>query len=161
MAIWACSLCKRRRFRGRHTISAQENARQAAQQISIYGVGTVASCGQDEDAIIVYETPSTHGRISGARLFTRDRFPRIYGKLNPTDHRYARKIQRKPRGCPPNSRPHHPERAKLWVGRSGLAGSWRPMQPAIIKPVHETRSVNNQQQIRVFPMNFTWVTPKA
>src|SRR5215472_12041699 len=53
-----------------------------------YGVGTVASFGQDEDAIYAIRDTQRAGNLNGARLFTAGHgFLEYTGKSSPTDHR--------------------------------------------------------------------------
>src|SRR6202790_624640 len=67
----------------------QENVVKQLNKYLSYGVGTVASFGQDEDAIYGIRDAQHAGTLSGARLFTAGRgFLEYTGKSNTTDLRY-------------------------------------------------------------------------
>src|SRR5712664_3292170 len=64
----------------------QENVVKQLNKYLSYGVATVASFGQDEDAIYSVRYAQHAGSISGARLFTAGHgFLEYTGKSNPTD----------------------------------------------------------------------------
>ena len=83
----------------------QENVVKQLNKYLSYGVGTVASFGQDEDAIYGVRDGQHAGTIGGARVFTAGHgFIEYTGKSNPTDHRY---------------RPQNPEEARADVRLQG------------------------------------------
>jgi imidazolonepropionase-like amidohydrolase len=122
-----------------------------------YGVGTVASFGQDEDAIYSVRDGQHAGSIGGARVFTAGHgFLEYTGKSNPTDHRYRPQNPEEARADVRELAAYHPDYVKMWVD-DGL-GRGTKMQPAIYQAIIDEA---HKQHIRVFAHEFYLGDAKA
>jgi imidazolonepropionase-like amidohydrolase len=122
-----------------------------------YGVGTVASFGQDEDAIYGVRDAQHAGAVGGARVFTAGHgFLEYTGKSNPTDHRYRPQNPEEARADVRELAAFHPDYMKMWVD-DGL-GRGTKMQPAIYQAIIDEA---HKQHIRVFAHEFYLGDAKA
>src|SRR6266852_4264635 len=81
-----------------------------------YGVGTVASFGQDEDPIYSVRDGQRAGTVGGARVFTAGHgFVEYTGKSNPADHRYRPQNPEEARADVRELAAFHPDYMKMWV----------------------------------------------
>src|SRR6267154_6444550 len=135
----------------------QENVVKQLNKYLSYGVGTVASFGQDEDAIYSVRDAQHAGSISGARLFTAGHgFLEYTGKPNPTDHRYRPQNPEEARADVRELAAHHPDYVKMWVD-DGL-GHGVKIQPAIYQAIIDEA---HKQHTRVFAHEFYLSDAKA
>jgi imidazolonepropionase-like amidohydrolase len=135
----------------------QENVVKQLNKYLSYGVGTVASFGQDEDAIYSVRDAQHAGSISGARLYTAGHgFLEYTGKSNPTDQRYRPQNPEEARADVRELAAHHPDYVKMWVD-DGL-GHGTKMQPAIYQAIIDEA---HKQHIRVFSHEFYLGDAKA
>ena len=122
-----------------------------------YGVGTVASLGQDEDTIYKIRDAQRSGNIGGARLFTAGRgFLEYSGRSNPADLRYRPQNPEEARKDVQELAAHHPDFLKMWVD-DGL-GHGTKIQPAIYQAIIDEA---HKQHIRVFAHEFYLSDAKA
>jgi len=122
-----------------------------------YGVGTVASLGQDEDTIYKIRDAQRAGTLGGARLFAAGRgFLEYTGRTNPTDVRYRPQNPDEARGDVRELAAHHPDFLKMWVD-DGL-GHGTKIQPAIYQAIIDEA---HKQHIRVFAHEFYLSDAKA
>ncbi len=122
-----------------------------------YGVGTVASLGQDEDTIYKIRDAQRSGNVGGARLFTAGRgFLEYTGRSNPTDLRYRPQNPEEARKDVQELAAHHPDFLKMWVD-DGL-GHGTKIQPAIYQAIIDEA---HKQHIRVFAHEFYLSDAKA
>jgi imidazolonepropionase-like amidohydrolase len=135
----------------------QENVVKQLNKYLSYGVGTVASFGQDEDPIYSVRDAQHAGSVSGARLFTAGHgFLEYTRKSNPTDHRYRPQNPEEARANVRELAAHHPDYVKMWVD-DGL-GRGAKMQPAIYQAIIDEA---HKQHIRVFAHEFYLSDAKA
>jgi imidazolonepropionase-like amidohydrolase len=139
---------------GRYT---EENVVKQLNKYLAYGVGTVASFGQDEDEIYKIRDEQHAGIVGGARFFTAGRgFLEYTGKANPADHRYRPQTPEEARADVRELAAHHPDFMKMWVD-DGL-GHGVKIQPAIYQAIIDEA---HKQHIRVFAHEFYLSDAKA
>ncbi len=135
----------------------QENVVKQLNKYLSYGVATVASFGQDEDAIYSIRDAQHAGSVTGARLFTAGHgFLEYTGKANATDHRYRPQNPEEARADVRELAAHHPDYMKMWVD-DGL-GRGTKMQPAVYQAIIDEA---HKQHIRVFAHEFYLSDAKA
>src|ERR1700682_179311 len=135
----------------------QENVVKQLNKYLSYGVGTVASFGQDEDAIYGIRDAQHAGTLSGARLFTAGRgFLEYTGKANPTDLLYRPQNPEEARADVRELAAHHPDYLKMWVDDN--LGRGTKIQPAIYQAIIDEA---HKQHIRVFAHEFYLGDAKA
>src|SRR5258708_14959362 len=94
----------------------QENVVKQLNKYLSYGVGTVASFGQDEDAIYSVRDAQHAGTVGGARMYTGGHgFLEYTGKAYPNDSRYRPQTADEARADLPELAAHHPDYIKMWV----------------------------------------------
>src|SRR6266851_6648722 len=122
-----------------------------------YGVGTVASLGQDEDTIYKIRDAQRSGNVGGARLFTAGRgFLEYTRRPNPADLRYRPQNPEEARKDVQELAAHHPDFLKMWVD-DGL-GHGTKIQPAIYQAIIDEA---HKQHLRVFAHEFYLNDAKA
>jgi imidazolonepropionase-like amidohydrolase len=135
----------------------QENVVKQLDKYLSYGVGTVASFGQDEDAIYAIRDAQRAGALGGARLFTAGRgFLEYTGKTNPTDHRYRPQNPEEARADVRELAANHPDYVKMWVDDN--LGHGTKIQPAVYQAIIDEA---HKQHIRVFSHEFYLSDAKA
>jgi imidazolonepropionase-like amidohydrolase len=135
----------------------QENVVKQLNKYLSYGVGTVASFGQDEDAIYGVRDAQHAGTLSGARVFTAGHgFLEYTGKSNPTDHRYRPQNPEEARADVRELAAHHPDYVKMWVDDN--LGHGIKIQPAVYQAIIDEA---HKQHIRVFAHEFYLGDAKA
>jgi len=135
----------------------QENVVKQLNKYLSYGVGTVASFGQDEDAIYGIREAQRAGSLGGARLFTAGRgFLEYTGRTNPTDLRYRPQSPEEARGDVRELAVHHPDYLKMWVDDN--LGHGTKIQPAVYQAIIDEA---HKQHIRVFAHEFYLNDAKA
>jgi imidazolonepropionase-like amidohydrolase len=135
----------------------QENVINQANKYLSYGVGTVASFGQDDDEIFKIRDAQRAGTLGGARLFTAGRgFVEYTGKSNPRDHRYRPQAPDEARADVRELAAHHPDYVKMWVDDS-LGHSTR-IKPEIYQAIIDEA---HKQHIRVFAHEYYLADAKA
>lgn len=135
----------------------QENVLKQLNKYLSYGVGTVASFGQDEDAIYGVRDGQHAGTIGGARVFTAGHgFVEYTGKSNPTDHRYRPQNPEEARADVRELAAFHPDYMKMWVDDN--LGHGTKIQPAIYQAIIDEA---HKQHIRVFAHEFYLGDAKA
>jgi imidazolonepropionase-like amidohydrolase len=135
----------------------QENVVKQLNKYLSYGVGTVASFGQDEDAIYSVRDAQRAGTLSGARVFTGGHgFLEYTGKSNPTDHRYRPQNPEEARTDVRELAAHHPDYVKMWVDDN--LGHGTKIQPAVYQAIIDEA---HKQHIRVFAHEFYLGDAKA
>src|SRR5882762_9887374 len=135
----------------------QENVVKQLNKYLSYGVGTVASFGQDEDAIYSVRDAQHAGTVGGARVYTAGHgFLEYTGRTNPTDLRYRPQNPEEARADVRELAAHHPDYVKMWVD-DGL-GHGTKMQPAIYQAIIDEA---HKQHIRVFSNEFYLGDAKA
>lgn len=135
----------------------QENVVSQANKYLSYGVGTVASFGQDEDEIYKIRDAQRAGTLGGARLFTAGRgFLEYTGKANPKDHRYRPQNPEEARADVRELAAHHPDYVKMWVD-DGL-GHGVKIKPEVYQAIIDEA---HKQHIRVFAHEYYLSDAKA
>jgi imidazolonepropionase-like amidohydrolase len=134
-----------------------ENVLKQLNKYLSYGVATVASFGQDEDAIYKVRDAQHAGTMGGARMFTAGHgFLEYTGRANPTDHRYRPQNPEEARADVRELATHHPDYLKMWVD-DGL-GHGTKIQPAVYQAIIDEA---HKQHIRVFAHEFYLGDAKA
>jgi len=121
-----------------------------------YGVGTIASLGEDGDLIYKLRDEQHAGTLGGARLFTAGRGFAEVSDPNPTDIRYRPKTSEEARAEVRELAAHHPDYIKMWVD-DGL-GHHAKMQPEVYQAIIDEAHKNG---IRVFAHAFYLADAKA
>jgi len=135
----------------------EENVVRQLNKYLSYGVGTVASFGQDEDEIYKVRDAQHEGSLGGARVFTAGHgFLEYTGRANPTDHRYRPQNPDEARADVRELAVHHPDYIKMWVD-DGL-GHGTKLQPVIYQAIIDEA---HKQHIRVFAHEFYLSDAKA
>jgi imidazolonepropionase-like amidohydrolase len=135
----------------------QENVVKQLNKYLSYGVGTVASFGQDEDAIFTIRDAQHAGTFGGARLFTAGRgFLEYTGRTSPTDLRYRPQNPEEARADVRELAAHRPDYLKMWVD-DGL-GHGTKIQSAIYQAIIDEA---HKQHIRVFAHEYYLDDAKA
>ena len=135
----------------------QENVVKQLNKYLAYGVGTVASFGQDEDAIYSVRDAQRAGTLGGARLYTAGHgFIEYTGKTYPNDARYRPQNPEEARADVRELAMHHPDYIKMWVDDNLGHGTKipPPVYQAIIDEAHK-------QHIRVFAHEFYLADAKS
>ena len=128
----------------------EENVSKQLNKYLSYGVGTVASFGQDEDEIFKIRDAQHSGTLGGARLFTAGHgFLEYTGKASPTDHRYRPQNPDEARADVREVAAHHPDYIKMWVDDN--LGHGTKIQPAVYQAIIDEA---HKQHIRVFAHEF-------
>jgi imidazolonepropionase-like amidohydrolase len=128
----------------------QENVVKQLNKYLAYGVGTVASFGQDEDPIYSVRDAQHAGTAGGARVYTAGHgFLEYTGKAYPNDSRYRPQTADEARADVRELAAHHPDYIKMWVD-DGL-GRGTKMQPAVYQAIIDE---GHKQHIRVFAHEF-------
>jgi len=128
----------------------QENVVKQLNKYLSYGVATVASFGQDEDAIFSVRDGQHAGNVGGARVYTAGHgFLEYTGKSYPNDSRYRPQTADEARADVRELALHHPDYIKMWVD-DGL-GHGTKMQPAVYQAIIDEA---HKQHIRVFAHEF-------
>ena len=128
----------------------QENVVKQLNKYLSYGVGTVASFGQDEDAIFSVRDAQHAGSLGGARVFTAGHgFLEYTGKTYPNDLRYRPQTPEEARADVRELAKHHPDYIKMWVD-DGL-GRGTKMKPEVYQAIIDE---GHKQHIRVFAHEF-------
>jgi imidazolonepropionase-like amidohydrolase len=129
---------------------SEENVVKQLNKYLAYGVGTVASFGQDEDAIYSIRDAQRAGTIGGARLYTGGHgFIEYTGKTYPNDARYRPQNPEEARADVRELAAHHPDYIKMWVDDNLGHGTKipPPVYQALIDEAH-------RQHLRVFAHEF-------
>jgi imidazolonepropionase-like amidohydrolase len=135
----------------------EENVLKQLNKYLSYGVATVASFGQDEDAIYKTRDAQHAGTMGGARLFTAGHgFLEYSARANPTDHRYRPQNPEEARADVRELATHRPDYLKMWVD-DGL-GHGTKIQPAIYQAIIDEA---HKQHLRVFAHEFYLGDAKA
>jgi imidazolonepropionase-like amidohydrolase len=135
----------------------QENVVKQLNKYLSYGVATVASFGQDADAIFSIRDAQQAGNVGGARLFTAGRgFLEYTGRANPNDLRYRPQNPDEARADVRELAAHHPDYMKMWVDDN--LGRGTKIQPAIYQAIIDEA---HKQHIRVFAHEFYLGDAKA
>jgi imidazolonepropionase-like amidohydrolase len=135
----------------------QENVVKQLNKYLSYGVGTVASFGQDEDAIYSVRDAQHAGTLGGARVYTAGHgFLEPNGKPNPNDSRYRPKTPDEARADVRELAANHPDYIKMWVD-DGL-GRGTKMKPEIYQAIIDE---GHKQHIRVFAHEFYLADAKS
>lgn len=135
----------------------EENVVRQLNKYLSYGVGTVASLGQDEDEIYKIRDAQHAGALGGARLYTAGRgFLEYTGKVDPKDHRYRPQTPEEARNDVRELAAHHPDFMKMWVD-DGL-GHGVKIKPAIYRAIIDEA---HKQHIRVFAHEYYLSDAKA
>jgi imidazolonepropionase-like amidohydrolase len=135
----------------------QENVVKQLNKYLSYGVATVASFGQDADAIFSIRDAQQAGNVGGARLFTAGRgFLEYTGRANPNDLRYRPQNPDEARADVRELAAHHPDYVKMWVDDN--LGRGTKIQPAIYQAIIDEA---HKQHIRVFAHEFYLGDAKA
>jgi imidazolonepropionase-like amidohydrolase len=135
----------------------QENVLRQLNKYLSYGVGTVASFGQDEDEIYKIRDAQRAGNLNGARLFTAGHgFLEYTGKSNPDDHRYRPQTPEEARADVRELAAHHPDYIKMWVDDN--LGHGMKIKPEIYQAIIDEA---HKQHIRVFAHEFYLGDAKA
>lgn len=123
---------------------SEENVIRQLNKYLAYGVGTVASMGEDGDLVYKLRDEQHEGNLSGARLYTAGR-GFAYGPANPVDRRYHPKTADEARADVRELAAHHPDYVKMWVDDDLGHNSKLPpdIYQAIIDEAH-------RHQLRVF-----------
>jgi|SRR5579872_1433642 len=135
----------------------QENVVKQLNKYLAYGVGTVASFGQDEDAIYSIRDAQRAGTAGGARLYTAGHgFIEYTGKTYPNDARYRPQNPEEARADVRELATHHPDYIKMWIDDNLGHGTKipAPVYQAIIDEAHK-------QHIRVFAHEYYLADAKA
>ena len=135
----------------------QENVVKQLNKYLAYGVGTVASFGQDEDPIYSVRDAQRAGTLGGARLYTAGHgFIEYTGKSYPNDARYRPQNPEEARADVRELAVHHPDYIKMWIDDNLGHGTKipPPVYQAIIDEAHK-------QHIRVFAHEFYLADAKA
>ncbi len=128
----------------------QENVVKQLNKYLSYGVATVASFGQDEDAIFSVRDGQHAGSVGGARVYTAGHgFLEYTDKSYPNDSRYRPQTADEARADVRELAVHHPDYIKMWVD-DGL-GHGTKMQPAVYQAIIDEA---HKQHIRVFAHEF-------
>ena len=136
---------------------SEENVVKQLNKYLAYGVGTVASFGQDEDAIYSIRDAQRAGTMRGARLYTAGHgFIEYTGKTYPNDARYRPQNPEEARADVRELAAHHPDYIKMWVDDNLGHGTKipPPVYQAIIDEAHK-------QHIRVFAHEYYLGDAKA
>lgn len=124
----------------------EENVVNQLNKYLSYGVGTIASLGQDELEVYKIRDEQHAGTVGGARLFTAGLgFLEYTGKSNPNDHRYRPQTPDEARADVRELAAHHPDYIKMWVD-DGL-GHGVKIKPEIYRAIIDEA---HKQRIRVF-----------
>jgi len=135
----------------------QENVVKQLNKYLSYGIGTVASFGQDEDPIYSVRDAQHAGTVGGARMYTGGHgFLEYTGKAYPNDSRYRPQTADEARADVRELAAHHPDYIKMWVD-DGL-GRGTKMQPAVYQAIIDE---GHKQHIRVFAHEFYLGDAKA
>jgi imidazolonepropionase-like amidohydrolase len=135
----------------------EENVLKQLNTYLSYGVGTVASFGQDEDAIYKIRDAQRAGNLNGARLYTAGHgFLEYTGKSSPDDHRYRPQTPDEARGEVRELAAHHPDYIKMWVDDN--LGHGVKIKPEIYQAIIDEA---HKQHIRVFAHEFYLGDAKA
>jgi imidazolonepropionase-like amidohydrolase len=135
----------------------QENVVKQLNKYLSYGIGTVASFGQDEDPIYSVRDGQHAGTVGGARVYTAGHgFLEYTGKSYPNDSRYRPQTADEARADVRELAAHHPDYIKMWVD-DGL-GRGTKMQPAVYQAIIDE---GHKQHIRVFAHEFYLGDAKA
>ena len=135
----------------------QENVVKQLNKYLSYGIGTVASFGQDEDPIYSVRDAQHAGTVGGARMYTGGHgFLEYTGKAYPNDSRYRPQTADEARADVRELATHHPDYIKMWVD-DGL-GRGTKMQPAVYQAIIDE---GHKQHIRVFAHEFYLGDAKA
>ena len=135
----------------------QENVVKQLNKYLSYGIGTVASFGQDEDPIYSVRDAQHAGTVGGARVYTAGHgFLEYTGKSYPNDSRYRPQTADEARADERELATHHPDYIKMWVD-DGL-GRGTKMQPAVYQAIIDE---GHKQHIRVFAHEFYLGDAKA
>jgi imidazolonepropionase-like amidohydrolase len=129
---------------------SEENVVKQLNKYLAYGVGTVASFGQDEDAIYSIRDAQRARTMRGARLYTAGHgFIEYTGKTYPNDARYRPQNPEEARADVRELATHHPDYIKMWVDDNLGHGTKipPPVYQAIIDEAH-------RQHLRVFAHEF-------
>jgi imidazolonepropionase-like amidohydrolase len=122
-----------------------------------YGIGTVASLGQDEDLIFKIRDAQHEGTVGGARIFTAGHgFLEYTGKANPSDHRYRPQTPDEARADVREVAAHHPDFIKMWVDDN--LGHGVKIKPEIYQAIIDEA---HKQHIRVFAHEYYLADAKA
>jgi imidazolonepropionase-like amidohydrolase len=135
----------------------QENVVKQLNKYLAYGVGTVASFGQDEDAIYSIREAQRAGTLGGARLYTAGHgFLEYTGKTYPNDSRYRPQSPEEARADVRELAAHHPDYLKMWVDDN--LGHGTKIPPAVYQAIIDEA---HKQHIRVFAHEFYLSDAKA
>lgn len=135
----------------------EENVVNQLNKYLSYGVGTIASLGQDELEIYKIRDEQHAGTVGGARLFTAGLgFLEYTGKSYPNDHRYRPQTPDEARADVRELAAHRPDYIKMWVD-DGL-GHGVKIKPEIYQAIIDEA---HKQHIRVFAHEYYLGDAKA
>jgi imidazolonepropionase-like amidohydrolase len=135
----------------------EENVRWQLLKYLSYGVGTVASFGEDSELVFSLVDAQHAGNLPGARLFTAGRgFAEVNTHPNPADPRFHPNTPEEARAKVVELAAHHPDYVKMWVDDNlGRGTKMKPeLYQAIIDEAH-------RQHLRVFAHEFYLADAKA
>jgi imidazolonepropionase-like amidohydrolase len=128
----------------------EENVARQLQKYLSYGVGAVASFGQDADLIYALKEKQSVGKLPGARVYTAGRgFAEANPHPNPADIRYRPNTPEQARADVVELAAHHPDYVKMWVDDS--LGHSEKMKPEIYRAIIDEA---HRHQLRVFAHEF-------
>jgi imidazolonepropionase-like amidohydrolase len=135
----------------------EENVRWQLQKYQSYGVGTVASFGQDPELVFNLLDAQHAGKFSGSRLFTAGRgFAEANAHPNPADPRFHPNTPEEARAEVVALAAHHPDYVKMWVDDN--LGRGTKMKPEIYQAIIDEA---HRQNLRVFAHEFYLADAKA
>ena len=135
----------------------EENVRRQLRQYQSYGVGTVASLGEDSELIFSLRDAQRAGNLSGARFFTAGRgFAEASSHPNPADARYHPSTPEEARADIDALAAHHPDYVKMWVDDN--LGHGNKMKPEVYQAIIDEAHRHN---LRVFAHEFYLADAKA
>jgi imidazolonepropionase-like amidohydrolase len=128
----------------------EDNVKWQLRQYLSYGVGTVASFGQDADLIYGIRDEQRAGKVPGARVFTAGRgFVEPNPHANPTDPRYRPTNAEEARADIDELATHHPDYVKMWVDDN--LGHTNKIKPEVYKAIIDEA---HRKNLRVFAHEF-------
>jgi len=135
----------------------EENVRWQLLKYLSYGVGTVASFGEDSELVFSLVDAQHAGNLPGARLFTAGRgFAEVNTKPNPADPRLHPNTPEEARAKVVELAAHHPDYVKMWVDDN--LGRGTKMKPEIYQAIIDEA---HHQHLRVFAHEFYLADAKA
>jgi imidazolonepropionase-like amidohydrolase len=124
----------------------EENVRWQLEKYLSYGVGTLASFGEDPELVFSLVDAQHAGNLPGSRLYTAGRgFAEINPHPNPADPRYHPNTPEEARAKVDELAAHHPDYVKMWVDDN--LGHGTKMKPEIYQAIIDEA---HRHKLRVF-----------